>query len=256
MKIISIFLFFATYLFSESVTFSFIGDCTLGSDVYTHSFDSVASKNPSEYFFSNVAEIFKKDDLTIANLETAITTCVKPASKEFRFKGKPGYLKILIAGNIDVVNLSNNHTFDYGREGYEQTMKYLKKYGIRFFDIDHPLILTVKSRKFVFLGALGSQIPQLLPVVATYKDSGTVIVTLHWGIEHTYQPTMEQMQKAYELMNAGASLIIGHHPHVLQTIEEFKGKYIIYSLGNFCFGGNKNPKDKRSMIAQITFDGG
>jgi poly-gamma-glutamate synthesis protein (capsule biosynthesis protein) len=215
----------------------------------------VASQNPPEYFFLNVAEIFKKDDLTIANLETAITTSDKPVSKEFRFKGKPEYLKILLAGNVDVVNLSNNHTFDYGREGYEQTMKYLNEYGICFFDIDHPLILTVKSRKFVFLGSLGSQINQLLPVVSTYKDSGTVIVTLHWGIEHVYEPSMEQMDQAYHLMNAGASLIIGHHPHVLQTIEEFHGKYIIYSLGNFCFGGNRNPKDKRSMIAQITFDG-
>lgn len=247
---------FVGYLLaSESITLSFIGDCTIGSEIYNPSFDSVAIKNPPEYFFADVAEIFKKDDLTIANLETPITTCNNPVPKKFRFKGKPEYLKILTMGNVDIVNLSNNHSFDYGKKGYEQTIQYLDQYGLCFFDLDHPLILTIKSRKFVFLGSLGSQINQLIPLVSQYKDSATVIVSLHWGIEHTYEPTMEQMDQAHILIESGVALIVGHHPHVLQPVEQYRGRYIFYSLGNFCFGGNKNPKDKRSMIAQVTFNG-
>ena len=246
-------LLLCTAAVSQSITLNFLGDCTLGSEVYNKSFDEMYQKVTPAYFFSGVKGILSKGDLNIANLETSITDSGNPVEKTFRFKGKPEYLQILKEGNVQVVNIANNHTHDYGEIGYRNTLTNLKKYGIAYYGYENVYTTVIKGIKLAFIGYMGRESRDTLFLkIRQYKYDGyTVIVTLHWGIESTYKPIEAQVQLAHFLIVAGADLVVGHHPHVLQPVECYNGKYILYSIGNFCFGGNINPRDKSSAIFQV-----
>lgn len=241
-----------------------VGDCTLGSDEkYSRYgiFDEELRKQNYDYsyFFRNVKDTFKKGDLTIANLEGPLTTSTKRAEKEYAFKGHPSYVKILKEGGVDAVNLANNHSFDYGKEGFYETVNALKKEGIGYFGYGYRYITEVKGVKIGVLGYTGyddtewtkqeikKDIEKLRPEV------NILIVSFHWGEENKYYPNKIQRNLGHFAIDEGADLVIGHHPHVLQGIEKYKARYIAYSLGNFVFGGNRNPKDKDSMIFQQIF---
>lgn len=246
-----------------SVTLSFVGDCTLGTDLdygYGSTFMEVAEEQTSDYFFANVVDIFSMDDLTIVNLEGPLTDGTDDAEKTFAFKGELSYVDILLEGDVEVVNLANNHSYDYGVEGYEDTLEVTAEAGIVAYGYENTQIVDVNGVKVGFVGMYELSdgigiMDEMIELINQVEEEGAdvIIVSFHWGIEKDYYPTSTQTELAYAAIDNGADLIIGHHPHVLQGIEEYNGKYIVYSLGNFCFGGNRNPDDKDTIIYQQTF---
>ncbi len=249
---------------SVSITVSMVGDCTLGTDVnfdQSTSFDAFYQmKNDPGYFFQNVKDIFTADDLTVANMEGTLTTSNDRQQKTFAFKGDPSYTEILTRGGVEATNLANNHSHDYGDQSYEDTIQYLEAAGITTFGYDRTAVMDVKGIKVGLIGiyelkdGLGRQ-QQVVDTIQEVKDQGAqvIIVSFHWGTEKSNVPDDIQKTLAHLAVDQGADLVVGHHPHVLQGIEKYQGKNIVYSLGNFCFGGNKNPSDKDTMIFQQTF---
>ena len=249
---------------SVSITVSMVGDCTLGTDVnfdQSTSFDAFYQmKNDPGYFFQKVKDIFTADDLTVANMEGTLTTSNDRQQKTFAFKGDPSYTEILTRGGVEATNLANNHSHDYGDQSYEDTIQYLEAAGITTFGYDRTAVMDVKGIKVGLIGiyelkdGLGRQ-QQVIDTIQEVKDQGAqvIIVSFHWGTEKSNIPDDIQKTLAHLAIDQGADLVVGHHPHVLQGIEKYQGKNIVYSLGNFCFGGNKNPSDKDTMIFQQTF---
>ncbi len=246
----------------KTVVVSAAGDCTLGTDV---NFGGITFPVEAEnrgfnygYFLSNVKPIFDEDDLTIVNFEGTLTERGSRADKTFAFRGKPEYTKVLTEGGVEAVTLANNHSSDYGEISNLDTKKYLDDAGIVWFENLNTGVVDINGVKVGLIGlyALNGSADDNLPVaMEQVKDDGAelILVEVHWGIEGENYPAESQKNLAYNAIDLGADLVIGHHPHVLQGVEKYKGKYIAYSLGNFCFGGNQNPSDKDSMIFRQTF---
>ena len=248
----------------KEIVISAVGDCTLGTDDnfgYERSFTNVLDDNDRDfsYFFSGVIDILSNDDLTIANLETTFTDATVKDEKKFNFKGDKDYTNILTTGSVEAVNLANNHTYDYLEEGYDDTKEALEEAGVPYFGYKDYQIMDINGIKIGLAGLSGwneeSAKDNTLTALEYFKEESVdlIIMTYHWGIESEYEQSSTQESIARYAIDNGADLVIGHHPHVLQGIEEYNGKYIVYSLGNFVFGGNKNPKDKDTMIFRETF---
>lgn len=247
-----------------TITISAAGDCTLGTDEgfnYKRSFKGKydAVQDPA-YFFQNVQPVFAQDDLTIVNMEGTLTEETTREPKQFAFKGDAEYAKILTAGAVETANLANNHSFDYGKKSYEDTITALEAEGISSFGYERTAVMDIKGVKVGLAGVyeLAEHIDckqDLLDNIASLKEQGAqiIIVSFHWGQEKENVPSDVQVELAHAAVDNGADLVLGHHPHVLQGIEEYKGKNIVYSLGNFCFGGNSVPSDMDTMIFQQTF---
>ena len=246
-----------------SLTLSVVGDCTLGNDEY---FDYDTSLNAyyenygADYFMANVKSIFSKDDLTIANFEGTLTESTEREDKQFAFKAPASYANILTAGSVEAVNTANNHSHDYGEESFNDTLKALDTANILHFGYDETAVTEVKGVKVGLVGIyelndhLGRE-EQLKQNIAKVKQDGAqlIVVIFHWGNEKEEVPDENQKTLGHLAIDEGADLVCGHHPHVLQGIEEYKGKNIVYSLGNFCFGGNAYPSDMDTIIFQQTF---
>ncbi|MCM3787243.1 CapA family protein [Domibacillus indicus] len=247
-----------------SITVSAAGDFTLGTDetfTYAGSFPDEAERNGLAHFTKGLNGIFERDDLTTVNLETTLTEATEKAEKKFRFKGDPEYTQILTDAGIEAVNVANNHIFDYLEQGYEDTKANLKAANIGFFGYEDSFLTEVKGVKVGALGYEGwadtAEIrDQMEADIAQLREKGATIVIIHfhWGVERSYVPEESQKTLARFAVDAGADLVVGHHPHVVQGIEEYNGKFIVYSLGNFMFGGNRNPSDKDTYVFQQTFE--
>ena len=246
-----------------SLTVSVVGDCTLGTDEnfdYDTSLNACYDNYGADYFFSNVKSIFSTDDLTIANFEGTLTDSEEREDKEYAFKAPAEYAGILTSGSVEAVNTANNHSHDYGDQGYEDTISALDSAGILNFGYDKTIVTEVKGVKVGLVGIYElkdhlERKEQLKQNIAKVKAEGAqvTIVIFHWGNEKEEVPDSNQTTLAHLAIDEGADLVCGHHPHVLQGIEEYKGKNIVYSLGNFCFGGNQHPSDMDTMIFQQTF---
>jgi poly-gamma-glutamate capsule biosynthesis protein CapA/YwtB (metallophosphatase superfamily) len=251
--------------FTGEVLISAAGDCTLGTDA---NFDPSVSftamynaKGDPSYFLGGVKEVFASDDLTIVNLEGTLTESTTRADKTFAFKGDPSYTQILTQGSVEAVNLANNHSHDYGEQSYTDTIRYVEQAGITSFGYDRSAVYTTASGAKVGLvgtyelaDGIGCKDGMLEQIDAVKKQGAELIIaSFHWGAEKETTPDSVQRELAHAAIDAGADLVLGHHPHVLQGIETYHGKKIVYSLGNFCFGGNSNPSDKDTMIYQQTF---
>ena len=248
---------------SRTVTVSAVGDCTLGTDESFNtstSFNAYEAMNGTSYFFQNVRSILEADDATFANFEGTLTTETARESKEYAFKGDPSYTQILTDGSIDVVTLANNHSSDYGAKSLTDTEEALDAAGIDYCIGDKIAVKEVNGIQTAFIGIYVlndgmAREEQVKQTIAAAKQQGAklVIVAFHWGTEKAAEPDETQKSLAHTAIDCGADLVVGHHPHVLQAIEYYKGKYIAYSLGNFCFGGNSAPSDMDTMIFQQTF---
>ena len=248
---------------SRTVTVSAVGDCTLGTDESFNtstSFNAYEAMNGTSYFFQNVRSILEADDATFANFEGTLTTETARESKEYAFKGDPSYTQILTDGSIDVVTLANNHSSDYGAKSLTDTEEALDAAGIDYCIGDKIAVKEVNGIPTAFIGIYVlndgmAREKQVKQTIAAAKQQGAklVIVAFHWGTEKAAEPDETQKSLAHTAIDCGADLVVGHHPHVLQAIEYYKGKYIAYSLGNFCFGGNSAPSDMDTMIFQQTF---
>lgn len=249
--------------YETTIKISAAGDFTIGTDEsfgYNGSFVHEADKNGLSHFVGGLNDIFKNDDLTTVNLETTLTNASQKAVKKFRFKGDPSYVEILKLGGIESVNLANNHIHDYLQQGYDDTIKTLKNANIGYFGYDNKYVTTIKDVKIGALGYEGwadtTEIrSQVSKDIEELRNQGAqiVLVHFHWGVEREYVPTASQQSLARFTVDSGADLVLGHHPHVVQGIEEYNGKFIVYSLGNFMFGGNRNPDDKDTFVFQQTF---
>lgn len=246
-----------------SLTLSVVGDCTLGTDEnfdYDTSLNAYYENYGADYFMANVKSIFSADDLTIANFEGTLTESTEREDKQFAFKAPASYANILTAGSVEAVNTANNHSHDYGEESFNDTLKALDAANIIHFGYDETAVTELKGVKVGLVGIyelndhLGRE-EQLKQNIAKVKQDGAqlIVVIFHWGNEKEEVPDDNQKTLGHLAIDEGADLVCGHHPHVLQGIEEYKGKNIVYSLGNFCFGGNAYPSDMDTMIFQQTF---
>ena len=235
------------------------GDCTLGGEVKSgigKRFDRCADENGLDYFLANVRDIFSADDFTIVNLEGPLTDAAKRASKTYVMRGDAEYAKILSGASVEITNLANNHTRDFGDEGYADTLAALETAGVAASGNEILYIAEKEGYRIGFVGfeRWNHSADDAINGVKTAKaQCDIVIASMHWGQEYHYEPESAQKKLGRALIDAGADLVIGHHPHVIQGVEQYQGKYIIYSLGNFCFGGNTNPDDKDCYIFQQEF---
>ena len=246
------------------IRISVAGDCTLGFDErrgYVNSFLHEFERQQQDYafFFEKVKHIFAASDLSLVNLEGALTNSKEHTDKSFVFRGPPEFARILSEGNIDAVNLANNHTSDYLLQGYNDTVKALDGAGIGYFGNGKVYSTTIKGFNVMLLGftqwdASWSKQWILTQIAEAKQDADLVIVSFHWGEEYAYLPNEFQKTMGRLSIEHGADLVWGHHPHVLQGIERYEDRYIVYSLGNFSFGGNRNPRDRDTMIFQQIFE--
>ena len=248
---------------SVSLTLSVVGDCTLGTDEtfdYDTSLNAYYENYGADYFLQNVKDIFSTDDLTIANFEGTLTDSDEREDKTFAFKAPASYASILTGGSVEAVNTANNHSHDYGDQSFDDTLAALDDAGIVHFGYDETAVMDVKGIKVGLVGIYElydhlEREQQLKDNIAKVKADGAqlIVVIFHWGNETETVPDSSQTTLGRIAIDEGADLVCGHHPHVLQGIETYKDRNIVYSLGNFCFGGNSSPSDMDTMIYQQTF---
>lgn len=225
--------------------------------------------------FMRLQDIFSAMDIVMVNCEAAITTSDDAADKQFVFKMDPRLVGSLVAGGIDIVTLANNHVFDYGVQGLRDTLQALDQAGVAHVgagmslrEARRPVFRDIKGRRVAFLayGNYSAAEPGKPGVAYRYRKhvardvrkakahgADIVVVNFHWGIELAPEPQESDRTLAYLAVDSGADVVIGHHPHVVQPIEFYRGKLIAFSLGNFIFGGNsKRPSD--SILLHVTID--
>lgn len=236
---------------------TFVGDCTLGANPNNYYAGVGFIKTVGEdygYPFRNVLDYFTGDDATFINLEGALTDQGCPVEKTFTFRGPSDYINILTQNSVEAVTLANNHSYDYGQIGYSSTCSLLEGAGISYVERDSARLVTLDSGLKV--GLYGTvyylDLADMEAEIASLRQQGAelVIVAAHWGYEGSYQPNSEQINAAHGAIDAGADIVWGSHPHVLQPIESYNGGVIFYSLGNFSFGGNAYPKDYDTALLQ------
>lgn len=238
-----------------TITLMFGGDVNM-----SHHFAQVNGQN-HQLPFANFPE-YRDADLAMVNLENPLTKsqAIQPGEK-MNFKADPSYVNVLTEGGIDIVNLANDQTMNYGKEGFQETLDTLNKSGIlpvgagrNAQEARQPRIVEVKGKRIAYLGYAdsdldvakensaginGRQNDQIAADIRAIRDQvDWVVVNFHWGVELANYPGDWQIDLARFTIDQGADLVVGHHPHVLQGAEIYQGRPIIYSLGNFIFGGN------------------
>lgn len=245
------------------ITMTFTGDCTFGRNQkasYSGSYDQFYDEYGPDYFFSKVRDIFEADDITVINLEGSLTKSKDRQDKKWNHKGRPKYVKIMTGSSVEVATMGNNHRLDYGQSGCDETEQVLTENNITYCYDDLYAIYEVKGVKVGFVSVNEvydkKKVEDWLEEGYHYlRDQGCAIVIAcpHWGGDHTSKIEDYQIELGHKLIDMGYDLVVGNHPHVLQAIEYYNDKFIVYSLGNFSYGGNKNPPDKDSGLYQQTF---
>jgi poly-gamma-glutamate synthesis protein (capsule biosynthesis protein) len=235
---------------AAKVLVSLTGDCVLGGEEKTRknerSFDSVIAQKGPEWPFSGLAQLFQKDDITFVNLECVLqdNTKGKLEGKRYIFRGRTGYTKILMAGGVDQVNIANNHYIDYGSRGKKSTLTALSSAGIAYSGYEELYVVSVNGKRIGFGGIRESVFKKHPAIMKTdmekLKKMGcdAIVYSCHFGKEYGRDHTSLQEKMARTAIDCGADIVVGHHPHVVQGVEAYKGGVILYSLGNFVFGGN------------------
>lgn len=245
------------------ILMSFTGDCILGTDesfVWETGFNAYYENYGGEYFFRNVRDIFEADDLTIVNMEGTLTEETSRQYKQFAFKGDPEFVDVLTLGSVEAANVANNHSHDYGEQSFLDTVNLLEQNNIRTFGYDDIALMEIKGVKIGMFGIYElddhlERISQLERNIAKLKahEVDIIVGVFHWSNELVTVPDSNQITLGHMAVDLGADIVVGHHPHVVQGIEEYNGKTIAYSLGNFCFGGNSFPTEMDTMILQQKF---
>lgn len=246
-----------------SVRVTLVGDCTLGTDEnfdYSTSVNAYFENYGADYFLQNVRSIFEQDDLTIVNFEGTLTTSEERCENLYAFKGDPSFVSILSGSSVEAATIANNHSHDYGEQGFEDTKNNLTNAGITPFGYDTTAVVDANGVKVGLVGIYElydhlEREQQLKDNIAKVKQDGAqlIIVVFHWGNEKETSPDSNEITLGHMAIDEGAHLVVGHHPHVIQPVEKYKGRYIAYSLANFCFGGNSYPSDMDTYIFQQTF---
>ncbi|MEA3424184.1 MAG: CapA family protein [Bacillota bacterium] len=263
----------------EDINLSFLGDVMTDSYIGEY-IDSYGV----DYPFEEVKNILLDDDMTIANFESSISLrgeTLKP--KGYGFRSKPYTIEGLVNNGIDTVSLANNHILDFGEVAFNDIIDYLNEYGIRNVgagddtnQAEKPLIIK-KDNYTIGIIAYNSIIPWeswkatddnagtawftkdyndkiIENIINTKEECDLVFVVLHWGVEYSNEPEDWQIELAHRMIDSGADGVIGHHPHVLQAIEIYNDKPILYSIGNFVFL-KKDEDAGRTGIFQLKYNG-
>ena len=246
---------------STSITITAAGDCTFGGCLKHDTFKvfkKYVDAYGYDYFFQNVRSLFQQDDLTIINLEGPLTDVGTMTTKSgICFRGEPEWTAIMTGSSVELCNFANNHAMDMGKEGFERTTQALDEAGIGYCAYSKVYNTTIKGVRITALGfdKWNNSKSEIVDAVKKARpDCDILIVNMHWGFEMHYEPMKDQKDVGHAIIDAGADLVIGTHPHVYGGVEQYKGKYICYSLGNFCFGGNTMPSDQRAMMFQQVFN--
>jgi poly-gamma-glutamate capsule biosynthesis protein CapA/YwtB (metallophosphatase superfamily) len=277
---------------APEMTMLVAGDVTLGYHYQEFVDEQVSKGRPRDemiaWGFDQVRNLTKDADVFVVNLECPFTEHAQKIAKNFNFKARPELVAALLSGGVDVVSLANNHMLDYGPEGLFDTLNTLDTHGVAHFGAGRSLSaarepalvkrngLTVAFLGYFFLGDRNIEPPEVIAlegqpgvaghfnditalrkmmevdIKAARKKADHVIPYFHWGREGFSTVEPYQTELAHLAIDLGASAVIGSHPHVLQGIELYRGKVIAYSLGNFVFGGNWNPKDKRTALLELS----
>ena len=255
----------------NSVTLSFVGDCSIGDSAqYTtakSSYHTCINQNGYAWPFSLVHDYLANDDLTVANLEVVFTTRTRHQDKMYYLKGDPSFVNVLTEGSIEMVNTVNNHCMDFMNDGYVDSLATLDSAGVKHFGTINPGLanphddLGLVNVNGILFGFVGWSYPQEYDLrnisnrIVQLKSQGAevVVVSLHWGRETYMTPESWQYTFARNVLDAGADLVWGHHPHVIQPIAIYGGKPILFSTGNFTFGtmSDVNPA---TGIFQLTYE--
>ena len=256
----------------RQIVITFLGDCTIGGEDRLReredSFDGYLRRYGMDYFFEKVQGVIAHDDLTVANLEGIFSNNIggRVEGKTYRFRAPVSYTEVLTGSSVECVNVANNHSLDYRDTGLRKTVRALEKAGISWFGSN-----IVFRQSYVFMqegikiGFLGTELnywrsnqKTLQKQIESLKKKGckVIVASLHGGQEYYELHNKSQENAAHWLVDNGCQIVIGHHPHVPQGIEIYKGATICYSLGNFVFGGNaviKRVRARFSGLFQFTF---
>ena len=254
----------------DTLTISLLGDCSIGDayrvQTYEESYATAVDVHGVAWPFSLVREYLDADDLTVANLEVVFTTKKRQADKRTNLVAKPKYAQVLLYSGINVLNTANNHSYDFYKAGFLESMETLDSIGMPYFGSPDPgadgvedklLVLEVKGVKLGFVGFTypdGSDLPRLAERISRLRAEGCdlVIASLHWGRELQRYPGSGQPGYARQVLEAGADVVYGHHPHILQPVQFYNGKPVFYSLGNFSFGAI-GTSDRETGIFQLRY---
>ncbi|MDR3050730.1 MAG: CapA family protein [Oscillospiraceae bacterium] len=246
------------------LTLTFAGDCALGSDAELQQtpgeFVPLVKEKGLGWPFSSVADILAEDDLTLVNLECALTDATRALNKKFTFRGPAAFADILTLGSVEAVNLANNHTQDYGPDGYRDTLAALDVRGIAYSQNRAYTLVNAAGIKVALFGYLhpgrGKALLTFFKQFDEARAAGArlILVSYHWGVEYGQRHSFEQARIARETIDRGADAVIGTHPHVLQGMQLYKGKPILYSLGNFVYGGLSASQARDTALVRAVFD--
>lgn len=256
----------------DQITLSFLGDCSIGDAIkyrdYAISYHATIREQGADWPFSLVEDVLREDDLTVANLEVVLTTYAKTRQdKAHNLIGDPTHTQVILESGIDVVNTANNHAWDFRAQGYHDALGHLDAAGIPHFGTLYPGtddgsdIAPIIDVNGVKVGFIGFSYPQdydkkrISIRINKLREEGAqiVVVSLHWGTEEKTQPTSGQTAYARFCIDEGADVVYGHHAHILQSVQFYKGKPIFYSTGNFTFG-TMSHVDPDTGIFQLTYD--
>lgn len=246
-----------------TITMSFTGDMLIAGYKGSTSYGSVngyAARHDPDYFLQNVSHIFQTDDFTMVDLENVLTDRVltevpRDYEPAFWFYGPSSNAEILSCAGVDGVSLENNHTYDYGAEGYADTIDAVQKVGLQYGDCYETFYFEKEGFTVAMIchGLWGEwqagEIVRRVEEASVHSDYQ--VVYFHGGTEKIHQPEDWKIRACHQIVDGGADLVIGDHPHVLQPREVYNGVEIVYSLGNFCYGGNNYPEN-RTVIYQMT----
>jgi len=249
-----------TVSWQENISILNFGDAMFDRDVWKI---IERGNNPFEYIKGTEGNFLKGVDFIVLNLEGPITDKNNCPKKEISFKFNPQIARLLFENNINMVNLANNHIFDCGQVGIQDTRNYLNKFDIDYFGgfrLENSYsIREINNKKVAFIGIDQTLEPIKLdlfyPLVKKLKkENDFVVVNIHWGYEYDISPSKIQSEIAYSLIDSGADVIIGHHPHVIQPLEIYKNRVIFYSLGNFIFDQNTKETNEGIGVGIILED--
>ncbi|HRZ86024.1 MAG TPA: CapA family protein [Candidatus Paceibacterota bacterium] len=258
------------------------GDVTLAyrfNEMFQNLERNIGEQEAFKFPFINVKDYFISSDISIVNFEGTLTNYGVKMPKKFNFKGNPKYAQCLTMANIEIVNVANNHIKDYCETGTRDTLEALEECNIIYCgggknidDAKTPRTISKKGLDVSFLGyakvgssfCAGKNSAGTNPFIrdSTFSEieeakkySDILVVSCHWGVERSAFPSGAEISDAKRMIDSGADVVFGHHPHVLQGIQKYNGGLICWSLGNFVFGGNTFPSDRDSMIVQTNFSG-
>ncbi len=249
------------------ITITAGGDFTIGRDVRKRAdiFGDELEKQGGDinFIFKNISDVLHQDDLTILNFEGTLTeSSYIPSEKrenQFLFSAPPAWVEVLPNHSVEAVALENNHVMDHGADALADTKAALSGAGVVYSTGTELGVIDVKGVQIAMLSYLTidryDELWDVVPqdIANAKRFYPIVIVSFHWGNETWYYPTDNQVKMGRLAVDSGADLVLGHHSHRINPIEQYKGKYICYSLGNFCFAGNSKPSDMSSFLFQTRF---